>query len=95
MKLWNWFKRMWWLLRTYRCSKCEQRFHEVFADPYDIFGANKVCAPCWLVRQRSIVETEEKIKMEREVQNQRRILLAKEEAVRQLEAEKQPYRDRA
>lgn len=93
MMLWNWLKRMWWLLRTYPCSRCEKRFREVFVDPYDVFGYNKMCGKCWCDRQRSLVELVEKIEMEREVQTQKRILRAKEEAIRQLNAAKDPYRD--
>lgn len=86
---------VWWWIRTKACSRCETQTKrsQLYARPFDFFSGEKICGKCWQEERAEDHAATESALLEQEVQKQKRILLAREEAARRLEAEKQPYRE--
>lgn len=88
----KWLRAAWlWFVST-DCVECEKRF--LHKHTYDRpFFDGRYCGACWnKVRREEREEYEQKL-LNDETARQRRILLARSRAEKELQDERQPYRE--
>lgn len=84
--IWAWFT-------TRECDRCKKMFPRWRTYVRHPFSDFYFCGPCWREDREETMRRIEEARFAEEVERQRRIILARAKAEKDLAAERQPYRD--